>query len=144
MGIDFTVETENGSVLRRLPDPRGNLTIYIEVAVLDKTTCLQYIDPYGDTVFNGSQMPILLSEFQSTINSLSEERLLKIREHRLAGAIEAEWQDSIIDSIRKSIGTRETRIRQLAEVHSHIEEVVVGIEYAITELPHVYVKFRGD
>jgi hypothetical protein len=144
MGIDFTVETETGGVLKRLGDPRANLPLYLSLADLDRTSCLRFIDPYGDTVFNGSQMPILLSELRSNASCLSDERLRSFRERELLKAVQAKWQDSVIASIRQAIGTPETRRQELAEIRSHIDELATGIEFAIAERPHVYVKFYGD
>ena len=32
---------------------------------LSKTTCLRFLDPYGDTVFNRLQAPVLIEEIQA-------------------------------------------------------------------------------
>lgn len=144
MGIDFTVETETGAVLKHVGDPCSKLPLYLSLADLHGTICLQFIDPYGYTIFNGSQMPILLSELRSTVNCLSDERLRSFREDLLHKTVEAKWQDSVIASLRHDVGTPKTRKQELAEVLSHIDELVAGIEFAMAELPHTYVKFHGD
>ncbi len=43
---------------------------------LEKTFCIQFIDPYGDTTFNQNQIPILLEELKSLLPSyqISEKR----------------------------------------------------------------------
>ena len=45
---------------------------------LEATTCLRFVDAFGDTIFNQAQLPVLLSELQA---ELDFQKLLKDREH---------------------------------------------------------------
>jgi len=42
---------------------------------LTHTVCLRFIEPWGDTVFNQSQIPVLLSELQTEIASQDNPRI---------------------------------------------------------------------
>lgn len=46
---------------------QGALSIKIE-----ETFCLQFIDPYGDTIFNQVQIPILIEELKSLLVACQE------------------------------------------------------------------------
>ena len=62
MGVDVTLEDENGDVLEKLEDS-GNCLAKLKAHVV--TGCsryLAYIDEYGDTTFNHLQVPQLLEE----------------------------------------------------------------------------------
>src|ERR1043165_605252 len=65
MGINARIETERGHCLRELLDPSSRLMWSLLWFPREGTTCLRFIDPYGNTVFNGLQMPVLLAEFQT-------------------------------------------------------------------------------
>jgi hypothetical protein len=57
MGIDLRIETERGECVAELADPHNYINWLLSLAIVDSTLCLQFIDPYGDTVFNGLQLP---------------------------------------------------------------------------------------
>jgi len=65
MGIDVQLEDETGNVIESVGDPQSVL----EGAVVNqsKSTCLQFIDPYGDAVFNQMQIPVLLGELKTAL-----------------------------------------------------------------------------
>jgi hypothetical protein len=58
--------TENGEILDRGDTSPGLIShlaeTYLSPEELSRSHCLQYIDPYGDTVFNMLQKAILLEE----------------------------------------------------------------------------------
>jgi hypothetical protein len=61
--IGIARQDENGRVEAEFEDPRVVEALLARAA---KTThCLQYIDPYGDTVFNGQQLPVLVEELRA-------------------------------------------------------------------------------
>jgi len=41
---------------------------------LTNTVCLRFIDPWGDTVFNQSQIPVLLSELKAELTRQDDQR----------------------------------------------------------------------
>ena len=69
-------ETENGDVLANF-DVDGIDARIIENA-LPNSTCLRFIDPYGDTVMNQLQLPVLMEELVEVYNRVTE---LDLRQH---------------------------------------------------------------
>lgn len=65
MGLEFVLTASGEGELRRYSDYRGFLLRMLDrLPDLEKTHCLQYIDPYGDTVFNALQAPVLRREIE--------------------------------------------------------------------------------
>ena len=64
MGIDMRHEDENGEMLEELLDPQALVSRILPPANGSDSVCLRFIDPYGDTVFNQLQIPILISELE--------------------------------------------------------------------------------
>ncbi len=62
MGIDVTLEDENGRVLESLADEGDYVAKLIEFAPSHGPRCLAYIDEFGDTTFNRLQVPRLAQE----------------------------------------------------------------------------------
>ncbi len=67
MGIDTYIETEGGDQLKELLDPQGLLSKLLPDFDDIASYCLRFIDPYGDTVFNQKQIPILIRELTAAI-----------------------------------------------------------------------------
>jgi hypothetical protein len=69
--IAIEIQDENGRTEFEFADP------VIIHQLLDasppETTCLQFIDPYGDTTFNPMQVSVLLGEIESAIPLLPTE-----------------------------------------------------------------------
>jgi hypothetical protein len=72
MGIDARVETGRAEPVSDVRDPSGYLTWGLSLHEQGSTVCLKFIDAYGDTVFNQSQLPILLEELESVCASFTE------------------------------------------------------------------------
>jgi hypothetical protein len=66
MGIDAQTQDERGVVIGKLLDPQSLTQILISDEA-NRTTCLRFIDPYGDTLFNQLQIPVLISELEKMI-----------------------------------------------------------------------------
>jgi hypothetical protein len=144
MGIDLRVETESGGVLTEIADPHGCVRRFLIMADLEATVCLRFIDPYGDTVFNRSQMPVVQSEIEAAVPRLSMARLRSERKKALEHAIDARWQQSVIDQLRTDVGTDLSRGAELEGVRRHMLQILEAVRMAITSGPHVYLKFVGD
>lgn len=84
MGIDLKWETENGRLIDEIPDPQMCISHLVLKTDVTGTTCLRFIDPYGDTTFNQLQIPILIDELQSILRTVQDNQ---IRDH-LRRAIE--------------------------------------------------------
>jgi len=65
MGIDADIAPEERGHTRTVSDARGCFAKILATASLDDTTCLRFIDHYGQTMFNALQLPVLLEELQS-------------------------------------------------------------------------------
>lgn len=72
MGIDVRVETESGEVQDEVLDDR-NLT---EKLLPDRedgsSPCLRFVDPFGDTVFNQIQIPLVVKELETRMRASSK------------------------------------------------------------------------
>ena len=76
MGIDAIRQTEDGIAIQEVFDPSSLFQILIPFD--DETSvCLRFIDPYGETIFNQIQIPILLKELQIAISNCRDERARK-------------------------------------------------------------------
>ena len=66
---DITIETERGEIIDSIDVSIGEFTEVIfnnaSEEDLNKTHCLQFIDPYGNTTFNMPQKQTLVSELIS-------------------------------------------------------------------------------
>jgi hypothetical protein len=64
MGIELVWEEENGAELARLGDPKSYMQKWLPPEPALEFACLRFVDPYGDTVFNTLQLPVLLQELK--------------------------------------------------------------------------------
>ena len=65
MGIDVEIAPRDRDDPVEVLDSRGVFADFLASAQLRDTICLQFIDPYGDTVFNSLQLPVLLEELHA-------------------------------------------------------------------------------
>jgi len=73
MGIDVAWITERHEPIQEVFDPRGYLTaLAISTWPSLTSTCVRFIDPWGNTVFNRTQIPVLLSELRSVTQDTSD------------------------------------------------------------------------
>lgn len=56
-------ETENGRPLTLFDEGRS-IDLRIVMEAPESSSCLRFIDPYGDLVINGLQLPVLISELR--------------------------------------------------------------------------------
>jgi len=55
MGIDAQLEDEEGKQIQVCHDASGSFGRLLNASDLSRSTCLRFIDPYGDTIFNRGQ-----------------------------------------------------------------------------------------
>ena len=70
MGINIYLEEEKGKMLDSVVDESQAFAHFIRKTKFPGTLCLQFIDPYGNTIFNRPQLPFLeieLRELSETI-----------------------------------------------------------------------------
>jgi len=72
VGINAVVQSESGETLQSCLDPQGLLPKLLRDVDVSGTTCLRFIDPYGDTVFNRAQSQVLAQELSALRPSLQE------------------------------------------------------------------------
>ena len=137
MGIDARIETERAEPLAEIPDPRGHLAWGLSLQDDHATTCLRFIDRYGNTVFNEIQLPVLLSELEAVRSSLDDRRLEAAKEQYRNRA--TSWPEA---------GTRDAQAYiasvSLADIRHHFDQVISLVRDAIGRGPHHYVRFVGD
>lgn len=137
MGIDVRLETERAESLEEVLDQRNHLAWFLSLSDEESTSCLAFIDPYGNTVFNGLQLPVLLSELDRALSRLTEGRLDLAKQRYLADA--ELWPETAREQARV-ICERLT----LTDVREHCDQVVAVVRSALGRGPHHYVRFVGD
>jgi len=65
MGIDAQLEDEEGKQIQFCSDAAGTFGRLLTASDLSGSTCLRFIDPYGNTVFNRAQSAVLIEELQA-------------------------------------------------------------------------------
>lgn len=74
MGIDVAWITERNEPIQEVFNPRSYLTALALSTWQSLTSiCVRFIDPWGDTVFNQAQIPVLLSELDAVRQDTSDE-----------------------------------------------------------------------
>jgi len=114
MGIDARIETERGTCAAELGDPHNRMYWLLSLATLDSTLCLRFIDPYGDALFNGLQIPILQSECSALALRLTEPNLLESKRVYLERA--EVWPKAALEEARKAMETL-----SLCELRDHLQ-----------------------
>ena len=75
--IDFVLQDENGRVIKRpSPDIAFRLSWLPEPSDR-RFTCLRFVDPWGDTVFNVYQAKALLEDLNQLTAGSSDQDLLR-------------------------------------------------------------------
>jgi hypothetical protein len=80
MGINVVHETESAAEIAGIEDSEHGFSQFLLHADIANTVCLKFIDPFGDTIFNQKQIPILADELSRLItlaNNDKEAILLK-------------------------------------------------------------------
>jgi hypothetical protein len=67
MGLDVFWQTERGEHLGHCPTLFNPWKYMDHPDELENTCCLRFIDEYGDTTFNQSQLPVLIRELESIL-----------------------------------------------------------------------------
>ena len=137
VGIDARIETERGTCLDELGDPRNRVNWLLSLAILDSTLCLRFIDPYGDTLFNGLQIPTLLSECAALAARLTEPNLLESKRVYLERA--ATWPKAAFLEAQEA-----TEALTLAELRHHLDALLHLFSDAVDKGAHHSVRFIGD
>lgn len=92
MGTDAYIETESGKRIKQCLGSEGRLSELLPDIDDDTFHCLRFIDPYGDTVFNQRQIPILIKELRTVIRNVKTPETKAFGEKLLELIREAEGQ----------------------------------------------------
>ena len=69
MGIDVRLETETAEPIGEpIYDPSGHLASALAEV---KGSLVDFIDPYGNTIFNQLQLPTVVREFETALKRIS-------------------------------------------------------------------------
>jgi hypothetical protein len=137
VGIDVRLETERAEPLAEVLDGGDCLRWLLSLSDADSMVCLPFIDPYGDTIFNRLQLPILLSEFESLSGHLTESVLEISKQQYLSGA--ESWPEAARHQAREYC----ERVT-IGGLRDHSGKVVSLLRNALESGPHLYVRFVGD
>ncbi len=84
MPMSAQLVSERGEVIEEVFDEESRLTPLIElVPEYESTHCIQYINPYGDTIFNIMQLSRFLEEWK-----MVEAQAVTEEEKQLASAVQ--------------------------------------------------------
>jgi hypothetical protein len=75
MGVNLSWEDENGGRIDEILDPQMCISHLVLNTDLAETTCLKFIDPYGDTTFNQRQIPTLIEELKSALEKVEDNQI---------------------------------------------------------------------
>jgi hypothetical protein len=137
MSINARLETRHEKCLVEVPDPRGNVNLPLSLASLDATVCLKFIDPYGDTVFNALQIPVLLLELEA-IAPLVTETSLRAEQAQHLNQIAA-WPAAAREAAQKHSDSL-----SLDELRGHLAKLIELARDGASQGAHHYCRFIGD
>ena len=72
VGVSVHWRDEHGTDLGEVLDPQMSLSQHIQSSPWSETSCLRFVNPYGDTVFNQRQMPVLVRELESSLVAVTD------------------------------------------------------------------------
>ena len=145
MGIDIRIESPYGSDGETLHDPQGNIGTLLATVDPDRTKFLSFIDPYGHTVFNQLQIPVLIEELEAATTAISTKRLRSHKEAMLKAARTAKWAATIVKEYEVGASASDEQLQsEIVRVISHVEKVIGLLRQAANAGPHHLVRFIGD
>jgi len=91
-GLDLLWQDERGQILARC-SARFNVWDYIEnPGEVSRSCCLRFIDEYGDTTFNQSQISVLIGELEELFPKSKSEKASQSLQTLIAFARQAEGE----------------------------------------------------
>lgn len=124
MSINAKLETRHEECLIELSDPRGHVNWLLSLANLEITVCLKFIDPYGDTVFNTLQQPVLLLELEAVAAMVTETNLRAAKTQYLDQA--GDWPSQAQEDARRDVESR-----SVDDLQGHLESLLGLVREAL-------------
>jgi hypothetical protein len=86
MGIEVATVTEDQTRIEQVFD---TLDVVARLAMtrwpkLTESLCLRFVEPWGDAVFNQTQLPFLLAELRSEVRLATDEKFKEHLQHVVA------------------------------------------------------------
>jgi hypothetical protein len=125
--------------MAELLDTGSGLAGLLALPAFKGPVCLDFIDPYGNTIFNQHQLPHLVSELEAVRGNLTDRAVRAAAEHALQAARDAQWADSIIRGYEEAV-----EHASASPLLEHLDALVALARKAIATGPHIYLKFYGD
>lgn len=76
MAVGYRVVWQDGHGVERATfEKPGYDTRLAQPDVIQGTKCLQFVDPYGDTIFNQLQLPVFIEELEAVVERAGEANL---------------------------------------------------------------------
>src|SRR6476661_1549348 len=138
MGIDVVIETEDGEAKDRVLDHHSYLASALGLPGLENTVCLRFVDPYGNTVFNRSQIPVFISELESLRSLVTDVALRGQAAHSSEAAKQAAWPAEVVRKYEAAIDRAAA-----APVLAHLDAVLTLARRANGQV-HTYIKCYGE
>lgn len=137
MSINAKLETRHEECLMEVPDPRGSVNVLLSLANLETTVCLKFIDPYGETVFNVLQLPMLLLELEAVAPLVTETSLQAEKMQYLDGTVA--WPMAAREDARKHAESL-----SVDALRGHLYSLLELVREGLTRGAHHYCRFIGD
>jgi len=145
MGIDAKIESPYGPDGPTLHDPQGYMGSVLSMVELENTKCLAFVDPYGHTVFNQLQLPVLINELEAALGEISSQKLRSHRGALAERARSAKWDSTIIEAYEQEASVSDDQLRsEIESIRIHINKVLGLLRQAENSRPHTFVRFLGD
>ncbi len=80
MALTIQLQDESGEVEEVVYDIHGYIVERLPLLKDQSFHCLRFIDPYGDTYFNGMQMETFLSEWDHVFGSIEDKEVKELCE----------------------------------------------------------------
>ena len=135
MPIQTKLKDERGNTLATLASPSCLTNWLFRCTDLTHTTCLRFINFYGDAIFNRAQMQVLSQELAAAATALTDEAVDRAYQQWLSGF------ENMDVSIRQE-ALRHPKPSKPALL-SHIEALRAIIDEG-TKRHHRYLWFIGD
>ena len=135
MGIAVVLTDERGGVLERIAGPLHLTDELLCCADVPRSTCLRFIDPYGRTIFNAMQLPVLIEELEVLRRLVDPAACGALHQRQIdfAGQFGA---DIAAEAMKRPPAGAE-HLRQRADD-------IIALARRGLETPHRYITFIGD
>jgi hypothetical protein len=144
MGVDAYLVDERGVELGVVGDAPNCLKWAAQYASADGDTCLRFVDPYGNTLFNHSQIPVFIAELESARERITDERVAEMCQRGVELARQAQWQPTVVAELESELGeTVSSLTDRTNEIRAHLDRIIELARRGL-DTPHLYLKLVGD